>query len=744
MKKFWVRACLALLFVVGLSFGGNSGALASPAETIQPSTADHSQFEVLKQSFASGPEVTKVCLSCHNQAALQVHATTHWNWNFQNKKTGQLLGMKNVLNNSFMAVSSNEPFCTRCHIGFDWTDETFNFSAEEQVDCLVCHDTTGTYGLKRMHLRKAKCTACHVDYDRKRVREAVQKPDFSELALSVGKTSRSSCGSCHFLSDGGDGVKHGDLDTSLMDAKRDVDVHMAKDGLDFACATCHRAEKHQMSGSRYAPENKDVRGMDVVGGSRATCESCHGLEPHPEDASSKLNDHVDRLACQTCHIPAFARGGLPTKTFWDWSTAGRLDGDGKPIIERDAQNRLVYSSKRGDGQWAENVTPDYVWFNGEIEHKTIADKIDPTKPVALNVLSGAADDPRSRIWPVKTLRGKQPIDAKNSTLAAAHLFGKGEDAYWNTFDWEKSIATGMRAAGRDFSGKVGFAETTMQIPINHMVAPKEKAVACEDCHAKGGRLENVSGMYLLARDGNEWLELGGLAMVLLTLAGVIGHGTVRLAIRLRNGRASHGQPLTRIYLFKRFERFWHWAQAALIIFMALTGFEIHGLYDVFGFSEAIHLHTTAAWLLIGLWAFAIFWHFSTGEWRHYVPTMENLIPMIRFYSAGIFTGEPHPFHPTTQAKHNPLQRLAYLGFKLGISPAIWISGLLFLFYNSWNALGLGGLDLQWVAFVHTAAAIGMVLFFIGHVYMVTSGRTIFAQTKAMITGWEETEAEEKK
>jgi len=149
-------------------------------------------------------------------------------------------------------------------------------------------------------------------------------------------------------------------------------------------------------------------------------------------------------------------------------------------------------------------------------------------------------------------------------------------------------------------------------------------------------------------------------------------------------------------------------------------------------------------LLIGLWAFAIFWHFSTGEWRHYVPTMENLIPMIRFYSAGIFTGEPHPFHPTTQAKHNPLQRLAYLGFKLGISPAIWISGLLFLFYNSWNDLGLGGLDLQWVAFVHTAAAIGMVLFFIGHVYMVTSGRTIFAQTKAMITGWEETEAEEKK
>ena len=29
----------------------------------------------------------------------------------------------------------------------------------------------------------------------------------------------------------------------------------------------------------------------------------------------------------------------------------------------------------------------------------------------------------------------------------------------------------------------------------------------------------------------------------------------------------------RIYIFKRFERFWHWAQAGLILFMLVTGFE---------------------------------------------------------------------------------------------------------------------------------------------------------------------------
>jgi octaheme c-type cytochrome (tetrathionate reductase family) len=745
-----MRVLLALVFVVGLGFGSVDNASGTPAETAQPapsgamepSTADHSQFEELKQDFSSGPEVTRACLGCHNQAARQLHATTHWNWRFLNQKTGQQLGKLNVINNAFMSVPSNEAFCSRCHIGYDWTDETFDFSSEEQVDCLACHDTTGTYALKKMHLRQAQCTSCHVTYDKTRVREAVQKPDFSELAIKVGKPNRASCGSCHFRSDGGDGVKHGDLDSSLTEAVREVDVHMAEGGLDFACITCHKTEQHQILGSRYSPETKDVRGMDVVGGSRATCESCHGLEPHPVGTGSKLNDHIDRVACQTCHIPSFARGGLPTKTYWDWSTAGRLDGDGNEIVELDAQERIVYSTKLGDGRWAENVVPDYVWFNGKIGHLTLPDRIDPTSAVRLNTLDGSADDPLSRIWPVKTLRGKQPFDTGNSTLVAAHLYGKGQEAYWNSFDWNASASAGMKAAGQAFSGKIGFADTEMRIPINHMVAPKENALACENCHAEGARLEGLSGFYLLGRDGSELLEKGGFALVLLTLAGVVGHGTMRLAVRLRRGRAQPDTKLTRLYIFKRFERFWHWAQAALVIFMALTGFEIHGVYTVFGFRDAVELHTTAAWLLIGLWAFAIFWHFTTGEWRQYIPSTDMLLPMVRFYMTGIFAGQPHPFHPTTQSKHNPLQRLAYLGFKLGISPAIWISGLLFLFYNSWSDLGIGGLNLQWVAFVHTAAAVCMVLFFIGHVYMITSGRTVFAQTKAMITGWDEVEADE--
>lgn len=194
----------------------------------------------------------------------------------------------------------------------------------------------------------------------------------------------------------------------------------------------------------------------------------------------------------------------------------------------------------------------------------------------------------------------------------------------------------------------------------------------------------------------------------------------------------------RIYVFKRFERFWHWAQATLIILMLITGFEVHGAYNLLGFEQAANYHSILAWVLVGLWVFAIFWHFTTGEWKQYIPTTEKIVAMARFYSTGIFKGAPHPFRPTVLRKHNPLQRLAYLGVLLLIGPLLWLTGWLYLFYGSWQAWGLSDyLSLEWVAFFHTAGAFMMLAFLIGHVYLTTTGHTPTAHIRAMITGWEE-------
>ena len=96
----------------------------------------------------------------------------------------------------------------------------------------------------------------------------------------------------------------------------------------------------------------------------------------------------------------------------------------------------------------------------------------------------------------------------------------------------------------------------------------------------------------------------------------------------------------KIYIFKRFERFWHWSQAATIIFLMLTGFEVHGVYTLFGFEQAVNLHVIGAWTLITLWVFAVFWHFTTGEWKQYIPTLQKVDAMFKYYLTGIFTHAP--------------------------------------------------------------------------------------------------------
>ncbi len=195
--------------------------------------------------------------------------------------------------------------------------------------------------------------------------------------------------------------------------------------------------------------------------------------------------------------------------------------------------------------------------------------------------------------------------------------------------------------------------------------------------------------------------------------------------------------MSRVYLFKPFERFWHWCQAVLIIFMLLTGFEVHGTYQLFGFEKAVNYHTNAAWSLVGLWIFAIFWHLTTGEWRHYIPTTHNVVAIAKYYSSGIFKHELHPFRPSLSNKHNPLQRLTYLAVLTLLSPLIWFTGWLYLFYANWPAWGLGRLQLQWIATGHTLGAFLMLAFLISHLYLATTGHRLTSQVKAMITGWED-------
>ena len=415
-----------------------------------------SHKDLIHGPFTNPQDVTKACLTCHESASKEIMKTSHWTWLDEKfESTGQPIkqfGKKNIINNFCLAIPSNYPRCTSCHVGYGWKDASFDFSKEENVDCLICHDQSGTY---------------------KKIATGAGMPDSNAdlllSAQSVGKPTRKNCGACHFDGGGGTGVKHGDMDDSLYDPKPETDVHMGK--LGFQCTECHTTKEHKIMGASH--------GSMAAGQNHIYCTNCHKNEIHK---NKTLNKHISSVACETCHIPEFAIVE-PTKVWWDWSKAGQDKEDVK-----DKYGKETYHKMKGEFIWAKNVKPTYKWYNGHASYYKFGDKIDPNKIVKLNSLNGDIDDSKAKITPFKVMRGKQIYDSKNNYLIIPKLFG--ESGYWKEYDWNLASQLGMKEVNLDYSGSYAFVETEMYWPINHMVVSKENALECTNCHGvEGDRLD---------------------------------------------------------------------------------------------------------------------------------------------------------------------------------------------------------------------------------------------------------------
>ena len=532
MRQFTKRDAFPfyLMILIGIFLTTVSGAVAAQGESDQAPgrvmaqqatkadgiwiTADHTKHEALKKTFKSGVEVTRACISCHSEAESQFHKTIHWTWIAAG--TDNQHGKASYSLNNF-CISTNKTTdkgCMSCHPG--WGKST------DAVNCLACHgqkDINWDEAFEDMQYFSGEDDAESKEMAKElsgQIQEAVQ---------NVGLPTRKNCGSCHFYGGGGDGVKHGDLDSSLTKPNKALDVHMGADGQNFDCVRCHTTKLHNIAGRVYtapaATHRKSLIEDDLA--SKITCESCHSDQPHK--SNSKANDHTDKVACQSCHIPTFARVN-PTKMSWDWSKAGEKK-DGKPFKTKDAFGKFDYMSIKGQMKWAKNIKPEYFWYNGSIESITARDTIDPAKVVPVSQPVGNRADGNARIYPFKIHRGVQPYDKINKTFLAPLL--SGNDGYWKTLDWQRALSKGQEALGLPYSGQFDFVETSYVFPTTHMVAPRENVVACNECHAKkDGRLAKLTGFYMPGRDSYRLIDSLGWILVLGSLVGVIMHGLGRI------------------------------------------------------------------------------------------------------------------------------------------------------------------------------------------------------------------------
>lgn len=441
-KRCWIGFAAVLLAAAFSSFIASAENFAENLKVIP-------EHEEIEGPFEDGIDVTYTCLECHEEQAHDFMKTAHWTWSRLQEVPGKGLiemGKRNGINNFCVGVASNLEACTQCHAGYGWKDDSFDFSDPSLVDCLVCHDTTRKY-------KRLAGTGGHADLS----------SNLELIAKNVGPPGRHNCGTCHFYGGGGHAVKHGDLEKSLIDADSDLDIHMDKDGLNFSCQTCHVTEKHNIPGHSMADS--------PAGGNPVKCTNCHEQTLHEKPL---LNQHAKTLACQTCHVPSFARRE-PTKTEWDWSAAEK--GREAVYMKEGVPRYLPY---KGDFLWDSNIEPEYAWFNGTANIYTWGDKINPDEVIALSSPIGKKSDEGAKLYPFKIHRGRQIYDSVNNYLINPHL--SGDTGFWEQMDWQTSATIGMQARGLDYSGEYDFANTVMYWRINHMVEKAARALECRDCH----------------------------------------------------------------------------------------------------------------------------------------------------------------------------------------------------------------------------------------------------------------------
>ena len=181
----------------------------------------------------------------------------------------------------------------------------------------------------------------------------------------------------------------------------------------------------------------------------------------------------------------------------------------------------------------------------------------------------------------------------------------------------------------------------------------------------------------------------------------------------------------RIYLLPVWIRLWHWANALLIITLAITGISLHFAdpkLPLVEFSLAARIHDIAGIALVALYAFFVVANIVSGNWWQYVPkppgVLDRCMKQLRWYVWGIFQGEPHPYPVTREVNFNAMQALIYWGVMYLLMPPLLLTGLVFLFpeFAPDRLFGFDGL--LPVAVLHYIAGATIVMFMIAHMYLV--------------------------
>ena len=431
------------------------------------------------------------CIACHQKEATEMLDSLHMQWSgptpdLTNTK-GESLGKgKGGINTFCTYAMSSKGACFSCHVRGD--GNALDAPKPEDVDCLMCHNDT--YQRKFIADPNNKETVTNVlgqvkTYVFGKVDAQgnyTTVPDFDKMApgtnmVNVARTvhlpTNSSCLRCHATAGGGDWTKRGDMGLNSAHATVEQDVHLAKEGADLSCVSCHAALNHKISGRGI-----DLRATEAVA---PTCQACHTDAPH---ANATLNRHAQgQVSCQVCHIREYAKGGA-TEMSRDWSTpvwnAAFCSGQGGFV---------------GEEVKEANVKPEYAWFDGTSYVYNIGETITPDASGVYHMAkaNGGPFDGKSSIVPIKRHFSSMPLHESGKIIPPAIMW------MFMTGDFDIAVQKGMEEQG--MTGNYSIVKADAEMLITHGVDPKDKAPSCVECHSGTGSTPDGAGMVPFAALG---------------------------------------------------------------------------------------------------------------------------------------------------------------------------------------------------------------------------------------------------
>jgi thiosulfate reductase cytochrome b subunit len=525
----------------------------------------------------------------------------------------------------------------------------------------------------------------------------------------------------------------------------------------------HQFAKGNSAQSQLAPEfNNTMR----------TCESCHEVGV-THQWLPYLESHLDALSCESCHIPklfssanrvhdwtVMLPGDLPRRECrgaeGDVNRMGSLLVGYEPVLipspDRDGNLRLAPHNLITTWFWVYGDPPRPVlqsdlqaaYFENGNYHPGIIMRFDANGDGVLENSEMVIDSPAKEDF----VRDRLSLLGLSNPRIVGEIQPYSVSHDVASADWALDDCTACHGDDSRVTNPIKLAAASPGSVLPEFVPGSGRNLEGEIQMTEEGEIyylpaQAASSLYVFGHNRLAWLDWIGLGLSAAVFLGVIGHGGLRIYFARKN--PIEKKSTKKVHIYGAYERMWHWLQTAAIVILLITGLVIHRP-DSFGFMNfrnMVLVHNIVAAILAINAFLALFFHLTTGEIQQYIPRprgfFDRTFEQIKYYLIGIFKGEDHPFEKTREKKLNPLQQVTYFGLLNVLLPLQGITGVLMWGVQRWPELAnrLGGLPI--LAPIHTILAWLFAAFLILHVYLTTTGHTVFSSMEAMITGWEDLE-----